>query len=326
MKRLVILHDSLKAGARRDEADGLVQVGVVREEFLCLGWQVEVLPLSLDLKKAARDLARLKPDLVFNLVESVGGSGRLIHLAPALLDALGISYTGSKTEAMFLTNNKPLAKSLLVAAGIATPAWFPGGGGGGFRPGKYIVKSVWEHASVGLDEASVVRVSSREELDEAVARRRTLTDDECFAEAFIEGREFNISLISSPGRPLVLPPAEMLFHYPEGKERIVDYRAKWEPETPEYKNTCRTFIFPPEDRPLLGRLEKLAEDCWNVFELRGFARVDCRVDSRGKPWVLEINANPCLSPDGGFRAALAEAGIDFPRALKKIAPIEGEGE
>ncbi len=52
--------------------------------------------------------------------------------------------------------------------------------------------------------------------------------------------------------------------------------------------------------------------------LRAWARVDFRVDQNGQPWILEVNANPCLSPDAGFRAALQQAGIAFDEAIACI--------
>ena len=58
--------------------------------------------------------------------------------------------------------------------------------------------------------------------------------------------------------------------------------------------------------------------CWDVFNLRGYARVDFRIDPAGKPWVLEVNANPCLSPDGGFVAAAARAGLDYNGLIGRI--------
>ena len=54
------------------------------------------------------------------------------------------------------------------------------------------------------------------------------------------------------------------------------------------------------------------------FDLHGYARVDFRVDGEGRPWILEVNANPCLSPDAGFAAALARADIPFHDAVARI--------
>jgi D-alanine-D-alanine ligase len=69
---------------------------------------------------------------------------------------------------------------------------------------------------------------------------------------------------------------------------------------------------------LLCQLAYLARECWHGFGLRGYARVDFRVDQEGNPWILEINANPCLSPDAGFAAALERAGISFPQAVERL--------
>jgi D-alanine-D-alanine ligase len=80
----------------------------------------------------------------------------------------------------------------------------------------------------------------------------------------------------------------------------------------------RRFEFDEADRPLLARLEDMAKTCWRLFGLSGYARVDCRVDAEGKPWVLEINVNPCLSPDAGFAAAAACRGLDLAAVLRRI--------
>jgi D-alanine-D-alanine ligase len=117
----------------------------------------------------------------------------------------------------------------------------------------------------------------------------------------------------------VLPPAEIDFSaFPPDKPRIVGRQAKWEEASFDFQNTPRRFDFSPADQPLVERLSRLARDTWTLFGLRGYVRVDFRVDLAGEPWILEINANPCLSPDAGFAAALAQASIPFPRAVARI--------
>jgi D-alanine-D-alanine ligase len=127
----------------------------------------------------------------------------------------------------------------------------------------------------------------------------------------------------------VLPPAEIDFEaFPAGKPRIVGYAAKWDEEAMEFAGTPRKFDFPKADAPLLDRLAGLALDCWRLFGLAGYARVDFRVDSRGQPWILEVNANPCLSADAGFAAALCRAEISFVRAVEWIVndALRGRGQ
>ena len=141
----------------------------------------------------------------------------------------------------------------------------------------------------------------------------------CFAERYVEGREFNLSVLAGPEGPEVLPPAEIDFSaFPPGEPRIVGNRAKWDAGSFVFQNTPHLFEFPPSDQPLLERLSRLAREAWHLFRLGGYARVDFRVDEAGEPWILEINANPCLSPDAGFAAALIQASIPFPQAIARI--------
>jgi D-alanine-D-alanine ligase len=286
-----------------------------------LGHEPVAVPVSLNLAAAAQMLADLRPAMVFNLVETLAGKGSLIHLVPALLEVLKIPYTGAGTEAMLLTSNKLLAKRWLSAAGLPTPAWFTTAETHEELrvEGAWLVKSAWEHASIGLDEDSVLFGADRKRLLAEMEARRNSLGGACLAEAYIDGRELNLSLLTGEGGPEVLPPAEIRFDaYPPGKVRVVGYRSKWEEGTFEFANTPRTFEFPAQDAPLIAKLKELALRCWNLFDLRGYARVDFRVDREGRPWILEVNTNPCLSPDAGFSAATLRAGLTFPDVLCRI--------
>ncbi len=195
-----------------------------------------------------------------------------------------------------------------------------------FVAGRFIIKAVWEHGSFGLRDDSIVEVAGAEELRRHVEEQAARLGRECFAEQFIEGREFNLSLLTGGCRtdfqsvpPQVLPPAEIDFSaFPTGKPQIVGYEAKWDDASFEFHQTPRRFDFPPEDGPLLQRLTELARRCWEVFDLRGYVRVDFRVDGAGQPWILEINTNPCLSPDAGYAAALQRAEISYEDAMQRI--------
>lgn len=315
---VVLLHDALRPEASPDEADVFAQIATIRSALTHLGHDSSTLACSLDLNSAAKELRRARPDLVFNLVESIGGQGRLIHLAPALLDTLELSYTGCPTDAIYCTSNKLLAKRLLKASGIPTPDWLTLSelrDRSSSQGGRFIIKSVWEHASRGLDEDSVIESSNTEQLVSALERRLASLGGEGFCERYIEGREFNLSVLAGE----VLPTAEIDFGaYEPGKLRVVGYRAKWDESSFEYHHTPRRFGFAPGDADLIRELQRLALQCWDVFGLRGYARVDFRVDANDKPWVLEVNTNPCLSPEAGFAAAVERAGMSFAGAVQRI--------
>ena len=327
--RVLILHNEVAAGASSLERDVLDQVAAVAGALSDLGHRADVLGCNLDLATLDRELARRPPDLVFNLVESLGGCDRLLPLVPELLEARGIPFTGSSSSALRRSGHKAEAKQELSAAGIPTPptlARWPDGTPAGETPStprrvpvgeRWIVKSLWEHGSRGLDDDAILDAGTV--VRDALERRSKRLGCELLAEPYLEGRELNLSLLAGSGDVEVLPPAEIEFvGFPAGKPRIVGHAAKWAEGSFEERHTPRRFDFEPRDQPLLDLLAEIARRCWSVLGLRGWARVDFRVDPDGRPWVLEVNANPCLAPDAGFQAALARAGIGFERAIERI--------
>jgi D-alanine-D-alanine ligase len=218
---------------------------------------------------------------------------------------------------MALAGDKPLAKTMLRLAGLPTPDWeeppFPLAKHGQ----RYIVKSATEDASLGLDDAAVVTGPAQ-----ARARAefcRGAYGGRWFAEKYVEGREFNVSVIEENGGPRVLPIPEMTFqHWHAERPRIVGYDAKWAEESAESLNTVRHFIKAAEEPALCMKLTDLALAAWRLFGLHGFARVDFRVGADGEPTVLELNPNPCLEPGAGLAAAAAEAGMEYAELIERI--------
>jgi D-alanine-D-alanine ligase len=312
---IVVLHETFSADARSDELDALTQVKEVSATLRSLGWEVECLDTDLNLGVMSDKLRQGGAGCVFNLVESLAGNGQLISLVPSVLKTLNLPFTGSGADAIFLSSQKLLAKRWMSVHSIATPKWLAAEDMTGYDANRWIVKSVWEHASLGLDDQSVVQ--GQRALLKRLQQCRQSHGGEWFAERFIDGREFNISLIEEDGEPRVLPIAEISFeNFPPRKPKIVGYDAKWNVETDEYNNTPR--VFPELKRAERDRLSRLAIKCWRVFGLNGYARVDIRMDNHGVPWVLEINANPCLSKDAGFVAAAAEANLDYEQVIESI--------
>jgi len=319
--KIVILHSDVAPDASEDELDCLRQADTIAEALQTLGHEPVLLPFVLDLGKNIESLQSANPQAVFNLVETLGGKGNLIHVAPALLDFLQMPYTGCRTDAMYLTSNKPLAKKILHDAGIATPPWITAEAFTvGIAPSDtYLVKASWEDASVGLDETSIVKMTDLAGIIQAINNQKKKLGAACFAEAYIDGREFNIALLATEKDVQILPAAEMLFlDYAPDKLKLLDYRAKWVEDSFEYDHTRRTLDIASKDAALIDNLRHIALRCWEIFGLRGYARVDFRVDKEGNPWVLEINANPCLALEAGFAVALEMAGIKYSKAIEHI--------
>lgn len=328
--RVAILHNAVAADAAAAERDVLDQAAAVREALEARGHRVCVLPVDLDLAALKVALDRERPERVFNLVESLDGDDRGILQVPVLLESLGIPFAGAPLQAILMTTNKLVAKRLLREAGLATPGWFASGDPAwqaeALVGDRVIIKPVWDHGSATLDGTAVRAFESGTKL------RAALDPDSStarFAERYVEGREFNLALLASGcGDVQLLPPAEMVFSdWTADRPRVVGYRAKWVSDSFEYRNTLRRFDFGPGDESLLAELTRLARATWRCFGLRGYARVDFRVDERGAPTILEANVNPCLTPDAGFAAAVERAGISYVDAIERIlldvGPVRG---
>jgi D-alanine-D-alanine ligase len=328
--RVAIVHNEVGENSRKDEQDVLIQAGAVSKALEELGHEVFQFPCGLDLFKIKGDLEGLRPDIIFNLVESLGGEDRLIYLFPALLDVIRVPYTGSCTEAIFITSHKILAKERMCLAGLFTPAWigpyprdiqalYHNRADIPFEESLWIIKSLYSHGSLGLEDHNIISGKTEEEIKDLIKGRSDDLGGSCFAELYIHGREFNLSILGGAAEPIVLPPAEIIFEgFKEGNMPIVGYRAKWDEGSFEYGHTNRTFDFPDYDRSLLSTLKSLALRCWNLFGLKGYGRVDFRVDEDGKPWILEVNCNPCLSPDAGFVAAALRSGLSYKDVTERI--------
>lgn len=326
--RVAIVHNAISPRARADEQDVLVQVAVVRTALTELRADCEVIPVDLNLNFVVKRLRESRPDVVFNLVESLGDSDRLAPSAAAVLEVCGFSITGSSSTALWLSNHKTLAKERMRSAGLPTPVWHDLES---LTPDakiatrmRFILKPITEHASLGMDDGALVQPADAEQLRHMLQQHSEKIGHLCFAEQFIVGREFNLSLLAQPSHSQstdcqVLPIAEIDFSaYPAGKPRIVDYQAKWDPQSFEFQNTPRRFLDSGCEQALSQHLAALARRCWSLFQLGGYARVDFRVDESGQPWILEVNTNPCLSPDAGFAAAIQQADISFTAAVQRI--------
>jgi len=315
-KLVVFLYEKLSENPKEDELDVIRQMKHIRKALQYLGYPTSEIPFSIDLDRVMKELKKLKPWIVFNLVETTLGTGMLLHIAPSFLTYMKIPFTGSPLDALFITTNKVLSKKQLKLLNIPTSDWYRLDETEKLNPkAKYIVKPICEDGSLGLDENCVFTGNDKR----FMKKIQKLDKKTYFIEEFIDGREFNLSVLGGRKGPQVMPPAEILFtDYPDDKPRVVGYNAKWTEDSFEYTHTPRTFRFKKRDLPLIKELQAIALKCWHEFDLKGYVRVDFRVDKNNKPYVLEINGNPCIAPESGYVAATRRAGLKFPDVVKRI--------
>ncbi len=320
MKIAVIHNQPIPKGEPNWEssADIMAQVEAIADALTELGHQQVQIPFTRDLARFAYLLKEAEVSAAFNLCESVDDDPLLIGHPAAVLELLGLPFTGSSSQALTVSTDKVLAKRVMQATEIPTPGYFifEGGEITGLPDLTYplLMKPRWQDASIGIDQESIIRAPND------LQKNLTAWHDRfgsLVVEEYLEGREFNISLMGYP-EPRIMPLAEIDFStFPTELYRIVGYRAKWDESSIEYRTTPRAF---PNDLPatLIREMSRIARQCFQVFGLRDYARVDLRLDGHGRVNVLEINANPCLSPDAGFAAAVAQSGLNYTEMVGEL--------
>jgi len=314
--KAVILINKLSENPLPDELDVLHQAEVVEKSLVELGYTTEIISMDMNLKEAEQKIQTAKPDYVFNLFEGIVNRTDMLYVSSGLLQSMKIPYSGCRVDSIFITADKALTKKILRLNEIPTADWFVAKDYKLLNPNKkYIVKPTSEDASLGITEKSVIQGLDINIINEYFEKY----GNNFFIEEYIDGREFNISVVATETGAKMLSPAEIIFtNYPADKPKILGYEAKWDDDSFECKNTNRTFNFTEQDKPLLQKLEKIVLKCWEVLNLHGYARVDFRVDKNNEPFVLEINANPCISEDSGFYAAAINSGFTFTQVIQNI--------
>ena len=322
MKIAIIHNQPIPKGEPNWEssADVMAQVEAIGDALAELRHQQIRIPFTRDLAGFANRLKEAGATGAFNLCESVDDDPLLIGHPAAVLELIGLPFTGSSSQALAVSTDKVLVKRVMDAAGIPTPRYFLYDDDNQTLPElnfPLLMKPRWQDASIGIDQESIIRAPVK--MREALAAWRK-SYGPLLVEEYIEGREFNLSLMGYP-TPRVMPLAEIDFStFPAELYRIVGYRAKWDESSIEYRTTPRTF---PDNLPgdLVREMQRVAYECFRVFGLRDYGRVDLRLDELGRINVLEPNANPCLSPDAGFTAAAAEDGLDYTGMIRELVKM-----
>jgi D-alanine-D-alanine ligase len=320
-----VSHHYEAIGERAAVLGVLEAVEAVYQALRELGYDVVRVPLLPPLDDVRRKLSSLDVDVVFNLFEGFDGHpGAEAEVADILSD-LGVIYTGCRGDTLSLALDKVRAKKLLLKAGVRTPRYHVLG----FEQIPLfhldypcIVKPCTEDASHGISEQSVI--SDYAALERQVARVTDAFGGKALVEEYIEGRELNVTVIGTK-KIEVLPLTEIIYSLPSGFPKILAYSAKWDQDSVYYQ--CTNPVCPAEVEPgLLNQIEDVAVRVFGLFDCTGYARVDFRVNGEGKPYVIEVNPNPDISPGAGLALQARAAGMDYMHLVEKLVLLAlGEG-
>lgn len=329
MEDILIIHNAVDKGTASEdktvfaESDaGLIEeINAVTGAFDRLGIKYEVKSIET-IEQLPDVISHSNQEIIFNLVEELTGNLLDACYVPVICRAYEKVCTGSDTPALLLAQNKWQTKAVLRAAGVPSPDSTVVPIGQKVRlkdltAGKYVVKSVFSDGSEGIDADSVVDIQGTA-LHKAVRRVHKQFKQPAIVEQFIPDRELNVSLLEQNGEVRVLPIAEFDFSaFDTDKPRILDYSAKWLADSFAYNNTPR-IIPAPLSKRATDLVRQYALVAWGAIGCQDYARVDFRLDDSERPFVLEVNPNPDISPDAGFAAALDAGGISYEKFIETL--------
>ncbi len=314
--RVAILHNHdhalLEDDPGREARADVVKVAAAMEQALSGSkHEVTLIPVEHDLPGLHAALGASRPDVVLNLCESLAGDSRGEMLVPGILELLQVAHTGSSALSLALALHKNKAKEILKARGVPTPEFCIVGHVEDLTrielPFPLIVKPSREDASVGIELDSVV--TTRQGLGRAVTKVLRTFRQPALIERYIEGREVYVPLLGN-GPRRALPLTEIRFGKAfEGQPRIVSYKAKWDTQSPEWRDSPGELTELP--RELEARCVEVAMAAFEALECRDYGRVDLRIDADGQPYVIDINPNCDLHPQAGFARAAEAAGLSY---------------
>lgn len=284
-----------------------------------MGHEVHTVGLYGDLEVLREALDRVRPDIVFNMLEEFDGQPLFDQHIVSYLELMKMPYTGCNPRGLTLAHDKALSKQILAHYGIPVPqfAVFP------IRPKEQrpaalefplLVKSLIDEGSVGISRASVVNDDVA--LAERVALLHRKTGRPAIAEQYIEGRELYMSVVGNDRLKTFAPWEMVMKNLPEGVPNIATSKLKWSYAHQEEVGltTEPAKLSPSEGR----RLERASKQIYRALSLTGYARLDFRMSEAGDFYLLEANPNPCLAYGEDFAEAVESAGMDYETLLDLI--------
>lgn len=290
------------------EKDSERNAGVIAKNINSLGVSVQIIPGNVELINSLR---KYKPDMVLNLVDTYKGSDYQASIIPAVLKLLDIPYVGTSSTGLSLTTNKYVVSRLLGSNGIpvANSQLF-------YTPNDFldstlrfplISKLSETHGSVDLGPDSVSE--NEKHLRERLKFLFANYDEQILVEEYIVGREVSAVLLEGLNKKVYF--GEKVFPDSDSKYKFLTFDLKWGGEK-------QGVTFQKYEDPVLKEYVKRA---FAVTQMSDYARFDIRIDSSGRYFFLDCNANPFLGPSelGGSMSTILDLnGVSFEETITRL--------
>jgi D-alanine-D-alanine ligase len=287
------------------------------------GHEVKPLGIQDELNPIRQHVEDWKPTIVFNLLEAFDNVNLFDQNVVSYLELLRISYTGCSPRGLLLSRDKSLSKKLMAYHRIPVPEWAVFLRGRKVRvPPRLrfplIVKSLTHESSIGIAQASVV--GDEEKLRKRVEFIHESVGTHAIVERYVDGRELYIGVMGND-RLQVFPVWEMHFskmvegdNWPIATERV-KWSAKYQKKHGIATNKAADLA------ELEVAIGKMAKRVYRALELTGYARIDLRMDSDGRIYVLEANPNPQIAYGEDFAESAHHAGVEYGELLDRILAL-----
>jgi D-alanine-D-alanine ligase len=287
------------------------------------GHDVRIIGIADQLTVLRETIDEFRPHVVFNLLDEFQGIIQHDHYVVAYLELIKQRYTGCNPRGMMLSRDKVLTKRVLASHGVATPAFRVFPFGRRYRaPGRVafplFVKSATEDASLGISQASLV--DDLRGLRERVQFIHDEVQSDALVEEYIDGREIYVGVLGNT-RLTTLPPWELDFGtLATERARIATRKVKWDRHY-QARHGIKTARARDLSRTLHDTLRRLAKRTYRALYMNGYARLDFRLRSDGRLYLLEANANPNLSKGEDLADSAAAAGIGYSALVNRIVQL-----
>lgn len=294
----------------------------VRQALLNLGHQVRMIGVDDSIKPINETIREWNPDIAYNMMEAFHDIGAFDYYIASYLDMIKMPYTGCNPRGLLLARDKSLSKKIMTYHRIQVPRFFvfPRNRKLNERrltnlPYPLIVKSTMEQGSVGIAQSSYV--TNQQELIDRVNQLFEMTEGDAIAEQYIDGREIYATVIGNK-RLEVFPLRELVFDkLDDSIHKIATYNVKWNEKYRKKYGIDYQFVRNlPDGMP--DRIVNLCKRIYRVLGMSGYARIDLRLSTDGKLYVLEANPNAAIARDEDVSYSAEKAGLSYEQLIQRV--------